>query len=153
MLYFAYGSNMSRVLMGRRCAGAQPLGQATLAGWRFTINLDGYGAIVPRSGGCVRGVLWRLSMRHLAALNAYEGVDTGRYSRRMMAVRHGDRQVTALIYMARAGGEGRPRPSYVHVVVQAARDWQLPESYVRSLVRWSPTRWRGARARDTGELG
>ena len=152
-LYFAYGSNMSRALMGMRCAGAQPLGRAMLAGWRFMINRDGHGTIAPRSGDCVHGVLWRLSMRDLAALNAYEGVDTGLYARRLMPVRHGSRRVTALVYIARAGGKGRPRPSYVDVVVEAGRDWQLPEAYIRSLARRSLTRWRGARARDTGELG
>jgi hypothetical protein len=38
-------------------------------------------------------------------------------------------------------------------VVEAARDWDLPERYIRSLRRWSPSRWRGTRARDTGEVG
>jgi gamma-glutamylcyclotransferase (GGCT)/AIG2-like uncharacterized protein YtfP len=152
-LHFAYGSNMSRPLMQARCRDAQALGIATLAGWRFVINREGYGSIAPRQGGRVLGVLWRLSARDLAAINAYESVSTGFYLRRQLAVRMGPRQATALVYITRQGGEGRPRPSYIDLVVQAARDWDLPERYIRSLARWSPSGWRGARARDTGEIG
>jgi AIG2-like family len=152
-LHFAYGSNMSRSLMGARCPGARALGTATLAGWRFVIGAEGFGSIAPQPGGLVRGVLWRLTARDLAAVNAYESVDCGLYRRRHLPVRHGDRRVSALVYIARRGGEGRPRPGYLRLVVEAARDWELPESYVRSLVRWSPSGWRGARAPSTGEIG
>jgi cation transport regulator ChaC len=152
-LHFAYGSNMSRALMQARCRDAQPLGIASLAGWRFVINREGYGSIAPYQGGRVLGVLWRLSVRDLAAINAYESVSTGFYLRYHLAVRLGPRQATALVYITRQGGEGRPRPSYIDVVVKAARDWDLPDRYIQSLARWSPSAWRGTRARDTGEIG
>ncbi len=152
-LHFAYGSNMSRSLMGARCPGARALGTATLSGWRFVIGPEGFGSIAPQPGGLVRGVLWRLTARDLAAVNAYESVDCGLYQRRRLPVRHGDRRVSALVYIARQGGEGTPRPGYLRLVVEAARDWELPETYVRSLMRWSPSGWRGARAPSTGEIG
>jgi gamma-glutamylcyclotransferase (GGCT)/AIG2-like uncharacterized protein YtfP len=152
-LHFAYGSNMSRRLMNARCAGAPALGTATLAGWRFVINPEGFGSIAPRQGGRVHGVLWRLSARDLAAINAYESVGSGLYLRRRLTIRHRGRHVTALVYIARQHGEGTPRPGYIHLVVEAAREWGLPERYIRSLRRWSPSGWRGARARDTGEVG
>jgi cation transport regulator ChaC len=152
-LHFAYGSNMSRPLMQARCRDAQALGIASLAGWRFVINPDGFGSIALQSGGRVHGVLWRLTTRDLAAINAYEGIDAGLYLRRMLPVRHGSRQTRALVYIARRGGEGTPRPGYVATVVEAARYWRLPEAHVRSLLRWSPSGWCGVRARDTGEVG
>jgi hypothetical protein len=51
-LHFAYGSNMSRALMGARCRDAQALGTATLVGWRFVINPDGFDSI---HGGAADG--------------------------------------------------------------------------------------------------
>src|SRR5258708_5865543 len=86
-LHFAYGSNMSRALMESRCRDARALGVATLPGWRFVINREGYGSIAPRAGGLVYGVLWRLSVRDLAAINAYESVSTDFYLRHRLAVR------------------------------------------------------------------
>lgn len=139
--------------MAARCAGAPALGTATLAGWRFTINPDGFGSIAPHPGGCVHGVLWQLSARDLAAINGYESVDSGLYLRRQLTVRHGLRHVAALVYIARQQGKGTPRPGYIHLVVEAARNWDLPEPYIRSLRRWSPSGWCSVRARDTGEVG
>src|SRR5262249_23560192 len=135
-LHFAYGSNMSRALMAARCPQARPLGLATLAGWRFIVNPDGFGSIAPRPGGCGHGVLWRLCGRDLAAVNAYESVDTGLYLRRGMPVRCGARRLRALVYVASRQGEGIPRPGYINLVVAAAREWELPEPYIRSLARW-----------------
>jgi hypothetical protein len=72
-LHFAYKSNMSRPLMKMRCPAAAGGGTGLLKGWRFVINPDGVGSIEPRSGAQVLGV----SPRDLAAINAYEGIDTG----------------------------------------------------------------------------
>jgi AIG2-like family len=152
MLHFAYGSNMSRALMRARCPDAEALGVATLAGWRFVVNPDGFGSIAPQPGTIVHGVLWRLSARDVAAVNAYESVDSGLYLRRHLVVRCGAQPATALVYIARRQGEGQPRPGYIDVVVEAARDWDLPDDYIRALARWAPRRWRGARPGDTGEL-
>jgi len=152
-LYFAYGSNMCRALMGGRCPGATVLGVATLAGWRFVITPDGVGSIAKRSGNLAYGVLWRLTARDIAAINAYESVDSGLYVRRKLAVEYAGQRKAALIYLATRPGTGRARPGYISLVVDAARDWGFPESYVRSLKQWSPSGWRGARLRDTGEVG
>ena len=152
-LHFAYGSNMSRELMQARCTRAEAIGTATLSGWRFVINPEGFGSIAPHPGERVYGVLWRLSARDLAAVNAYESVDSGLYVRRQLSVRCGAMQATALVYIARRRGEGLPRPGYIPLVVDAAREWQLPEAYIHALARWAPSRWAGARAKDTGEVG
>jgi hypothetical protein len=97
-------------------------------------------------------VLWRLGARDLAAINSYEGIDTGLYIRRMVPVRHAGSLRPALVYILRRPGEGTPRPAYIALVVAAARDWGLPQRYIRVLQRWSPSGWRGARAKDTGEI-
>jgi gamma-glutamylcyclotransferase (GGCT)/AIG2-like uncharacterized protein YtfP len=152
-LHFAYGSNMSRALMQARCPRAEAIGTATLSGWRFVINPEGFGSIAPHPGERVYGVLWRLSARDLAAINAYERVDSGLYVRRHLSVRCGATQAIALVYIARRRGEGLPRPGYIPLVVEAAREWQLPEAYIHALARWAPSRWAGARAKDTGEVG
>ena len=152
-LHFAYGSNMSRPHMRTRCPGATAIGTATLAGWRFVINPDGYGSIAPQAGRIVHGVLWRLSPRDLAVINAYENVAGGLYLRRVLPVLHGERRERALVYIATRAGEGTPRPGYIELVAAAARDWDMPKVYIASLQRWSPSAWHGARMKDVGEIG
>ncbi|TMJ25833.1 MAG: gamma-glutamylcyclotransferase [Alphaproteobacteria bacterium] len=149
--YFAYGSNMSRTRMGRRCRHATAIGPARLEGWRFLVTRDGYASVVPAPGAVVHGVLWRVSARDLAALNAYESLDSGLYVRRTLPVRAGDRIVAALVYVGRESKPGKPRPGYQRALVAAAREWGLPDRYVQSLERWGQP--FGTRAAEVGEAG
>ena len=112
-LHFAYGSNMSRALMAMRCPGASALATASLAGWRFLVSPDGLGSIESRPGALVRGVLWRVGLRDLAAINAYEGIDSGLYVRRVLPVRCDERLRPALVYIARRRGEDPDHPGWV----------------------------------------
>jgi hypothetical protein len=40
----------------------------------------------------------------------------------------------------------------VELIAAAARDWQLPENYIRSVERWSASRWTSERVIDAGEM-
>ncbi|WP_170300738.1 gamma-glutamylcyclotransferase family protein [Rhodoplanes serenus] len=151
-LYFAYGSNMSRPLMRRRCPSAREIGPAVLDGFRAIVNDDGYITIVPAAGARLPGVLWRLTPRDRAALNAYERLDVGLYRAAPVTVRAGRVRVRALAYVARSRRRGRPRPGYLALVVAAAREVGLPEPHVRALARLSPGGFAGARRRELGEL-
>ena len=143
---------MSRPHMRARCPDACALGTTTLSGWRFVVGRDGFASLVRRPGSRVHGVLWRLSTRDVAAINTYENVQSGLYLRWRLPVRI-KLSATALVYIARRRGMGTPRPGHIDQVLEAARDWRLPQPYIRSIARWAPSRWRGARATDTGEAG
>ena len=78
--------------MRTRCAAAIPLGPAVLRGWRYVI-VQGYGSVASAPGICVHGVLWRLTPRDLAALNAFESLDSGLYRRATQTVEFGARRV------------------------------------------------------------
>ena len=151
-LYFAYGSNMNRAPMRARCPTAREAGTATLAGHRLIITSDGYASVVPEPGGVVHGLLWRLASRDVAALNAYESLDTGLYRIVTLPVRAGARQVPAMVYVARTRTPGLPRPGYLEAVLAAARELELPDDYVVALARWLPSAPRGRRALDAGEV-
>ena len=150
-LYFAYGANMERAAMAKRCPAAQPLGPALLRGWRYVIA-QGYGSIAPAPSSHVFGVLWRLTPRDLAALNAFESLDNGLYRRAMLTVETAGPRVRALVYVARKGGKPRPMPGYQERLIAAAQDWGLPPRYVAHLARLAPG-YRAVRPAETGEIG
>jgi cation transport regulator ChaC len=151
-LYFAYGSNIQRAAMARRCPTARVLGPAVLDGYKFFIGIDGWGSVKPVPGNKVHGILWRLTARDIAALHAYELLHKGLYDVRHLPVRVGGRRVRAMIYLLRRRAPGKPKPGYVEMIAAAARGWKLPEPYIRSVERWSISRWIGARVIDAGEL-
>jgi hypothetical protein len=143
-VYFAYGANMNHAAMARRCPDARAIGPARLDGYRFFIGLEGWGSVRASAGHRVHGILWRLSPRDIAALHAYELLHKGLYDVRTLPVLRERRRMPAMIYLLRRRIEGSPRPGYVELCAAAARAWKLPERYVRSVERWSVSRWTGA---------
>jgi gamma-glutamylcyclotransferase (GGCT)/AIG2-like uncharacterized protein YtfP len=139
-LVFAYGSNMERAAMARRCPASRPLGTARLMRHRLVILPQGYASVVPDPRGTVHGVLWDASLADMRSLDRYESVAAGLYRKTIHPVlKAGGGTARALLYVGR-GEDGRPQPSYMEGVVAAARDWALPESYVRELEKYLPRR-------------
>ena len=145
MLYFAYGSNLSRAGMRQRAPAARALGIAVLDGHRFFIGRAGWASVEPARSARVYGVLWKITPRDRAALHAYELLDKGLYKVRHLPVRCGARLVPAMTYVLRRRAKGRPKPGYMEMIAAEARHWKLPQRYVRSIERWSQSRWTGAR--------
>ena len=135
MLHFAYGSNMDWGLMRRRCQGARLVGGAVLQDHRFVITKDGYASVVAARGAHVHGLLWHLTVRDLAALNAYENIDGGLYRAASLTVQAQERAVRALVYLGHGSVSGRPRLGYMELVAAAARKAALPADYVANLER------------------
>ncbi len=152
-LYFAYGVNMDRAGMARRCPGAVAHGPAMLVGFRFFVMREGYASVMRAPGEIVHGVLWRIGLRDLAALNAFESLDSGLYRRAMLPVRANGGRMNALIYIGRRRKKGRPQPGYLEEVVGAARGWNFPRAYINALERLASGGFRGVRAVQTGETG
>ena len=150
-LHFAYGANMSRAVMRKYAPGARALGRRarrpSLCHHRRRLCLGRAGA-----RQTVHGVLWRITPRDRVMLNAWENVGGGLYRAETLAVRGSAGRAPALIYFARPGVEGRPKPGYIELVVAAARDWDLPEAYIHSLEGLASARPLGTDARKIGEF-
>jgi len=131
--YFSYGSNMAPAGMEERCAAPSVLGVATVPGYQFRIAKRGYSTMVPDPGSVVYGLLWSLSDEDLAALDQYEGVPAGHYTRTTIPVQFRGKQTEAQVYLAADPAPGTARPGYLEAVVQAARDLGLPPEYVADL--------------------
>lgn len=140
MLHFAYGANMHRAVMRKHAAAATPLGVARLGHYRFVITADGYASVVPAPARVVHGMLWRLTPRDRVTLDLWENVAAGLYRAVRLPVRCGGEVRPALVYVARLRPPGQPRPSYLEIVVKAARALDLPADYIASLERWRPQR-------------
>jgi gamma-glutamylcyclotransferase (GGCT)/AIG2-like uncharacterized protein YtfP len=125
--------------MRRRCPGARLEGRACLPGYRFVIMRSGYASVVPAPGSSVHGLLWRVTPRDVAALNIYENLAGGLYRAVTMAVVSHRRRCAALVYIGCDGVLGRPRPGYLNIVTQAARDARFLPRYLGCLARWAST--------------
>ncbi len=77
-LYFAYGSNLNREQMTRRCPESVGISTAALPGWALAERT--YADIEPAPGEWVNGALYQISANDLAALDHFEGYP-GYYTR------------------------------------------------------------------------
>ena len=132
--YFAYGLNMDVAAMMDRCPDARMVAVACSAGWQFRINRVGLATLVRCARSKVYGVLWDISRRGEAALDAFEQVQRGLYRKDKIVLRHDNKVIrTALVYIARDPHPGRPQPGYLEAVVAAGQFHQLPEAYMREV--------------------
>ncbi|NNC41475.1 MAG: gamma-glutamylcyclotransferase [Acidimicrobiia bacterium] len=139
VLYFAYGSNMSSVVMLKRCPGATPEGAARLDDHQLAFRLPsqrwgGHAAdIADEAGSSTWGVLWKLSEGHLETLDRVEA----RYDRYPVRLSNGDGATNAMTYrvkgrLASAAG-GQPTSEYLQHLIDGALEHGLPSDYLRQL--------------------
>jgi len=142
LLYFAYGSNMKRRWMAQLCPGATPIGRATAHDYRLTfpaISVDcggGVASIDPSPGDFVEGALYEIAPHHLTALDDYEGVAAGLYTRGALSVVNPAGQtLDVMTYFATHDPRGPFAPSrkYMAIILEGARDHDLPTAWVEYL--------------------
>lgn len=92
LLYFAYGSCMSRTSFRETIPRFELIGEAALKGFRLAFThrsaarAGGVADVVAEEGGEVRGILYRISRADLPDLDEREGVRLGRYRREWVTV-------------------------------------------------------------------
>ena len=132
-LYFAYGSNMDRAQMAARCPSSTPLALARLMRHRVVIMREGWASIVRAPTGAVWGVVWDLALRDVPALDRYESLHTGLYTKLVQPVLTEKGARRAIVYVGRPSEGGTPQPGYLETVVAAAEAAGLPASYCAGL--------------------
>lgn len=139
-LYFAYGSNMNFEQMERRCPGASVKGRAYLKGWRYFINGNGYAGIERWHEGIVWGGVWELKEFHWNALDQYEAVDHGFYSRVQIRIQLQEaqvfREIKVFTYLSNNYDYGSPTSDYQEIVLKGGGDLKLDEEYLFELSKW-----------------
>lgn len=99
--YLAYGSNLNKEQMAKRCPDAEILGTATLEGYELVFR-DGVANIEPMEGSSVPVLLWSITPRCEAALNRYEGYPW-LYRQESVTVELNGDPVEAMVYIMNEG--------------------------------------------------
>lgn len=137
MNYFAYGSNLDRVQMQKRCPGATLIGLGELENYRFIINSRGVASVVSEPGAMVQGLVWNLSMSDVQKLDRFEGVQYRTYLKTTDCnIRMDTGYVETLIYIASCNIIGFPRLGYLENIVAMAIYLKFNRDYVEELKTW-----------------
>jgi hypothetical protein len=137
-LYFAYGSNMDQAAMLRRCPASRPVGIGRLMRHRFIVFDEGYASVVRDPQRAVWGMLWDLALADMPALDRYESLSTGLYTKMVQPIVSTQGPRRAVVYVGRSAKPGTPKAGYMEGVIEAATHAGLPAEYIRSLAAWLP---------------
>ena len=136
---FGYGSNMSRACLAWKGVPVLEGSRgALLAGFRrFFAAESGMANVRPSPGDRVYGVLHRMARRVKDELDRKEGGGT-HYAHQTVPVffLDSDQSVLAEIYCLREGApcaEGLPTLRYRNILLEGAREFNLPEAEIRAL--------------------
>ena len=136
-LTFAYGANMDVAAMAARCPRSRPLGVARLMRHRLVVMREGWLNVTRDANATVHGVLWDIALADVAALDRYEGVREGLYTKVLQAVVTASGAKRALVYLGANAGPGVARVDYLQAVIAAARQWELPPGALADLAKFS----------------
>jgi hypothetical protein len=105
---------------------------------RFFVSGDGYASIARDPQRVVWGLLWDLALADVPALDRYESLSTGLYTKTTQPVLTVQGARRALVYVGRAVRPGAAKPGYMEEVLEAAAQAGLPADYVQGLRPWLP---------------
>ena len=132
-LYFAYGSNLDRERFLARCPTSTALTWAIWDG--MELEFRGVATIVPRHGGKAYGALYEIGPKDEDALDAYEGVATGFYTKQYADFKlPNGRTEQALWYEMSDARITAPTLGYLGTIIKGYRDWKLPLRALRLAV-------------------
>ena len=128
-LYIAYGSNLNKEQMLYRCPTAKPIAVATLEDHQLVFQGHPYGAhanVIPAEGQEVPVAIWEITAKDEKALDIYEGVRSGYYTKEYIEIDVNGEMQEALIYIMTPNPYGIPADHYLQTIAERYRDFNLP---------------------------
>ena len=121
-LYFAYGSNLNLGQMAVRCPQARVVGKAVLEGYELAFR-RGVLTVLPKEGGRVNGLLWRVNAWDELTLDRYEGYPH-LYTKELLPVQTDSGPQTVVAYVMTAPHCEKVQPpaaTYLQTVLDGCR--------------------------------
>jgi len=128
MQYVAYGSNLCKKQMKKRCPDATPLRAARLYGYELafvgfsTRWGGGVGTIWPKQNGMVWGALYEMTKKDIERLDGFEGVSSGYYRKMSIEIN----EIHAYTYVCTETNQNPPSSKYLETIRRGFEDWNLP---------------------------
>jgi hypothetical protein len=132
MLYFAYGSNLNKAAMARRCPAAVALGDFFLPDARLVFR--GVADCINEPGASCPGGVWQITDQCERALDRYEGVASGFYSKVYIPIDGVPGEDSLMYYVMNSTGIMPPTVGYLDTIKAGYRDFNLPLKPLRDAV-------------------
>ena len=124
--YLAYGSNLNKRQMKRRCPGAVPVGSVTIQDYELVFR--GVATIEPKAGASVQCGIWKINAEDERSLDRYEGFPR-LYEKQHFWVPLNGKTVRALAYIMVEGKHRKQPPytDYLMTIMEGYDDFSFDE--------------------------
>jgi hypothetical protein len=135
-LMVAFGSNLSKAQMRRRCPTARPLGKFMLASARLVFRNVADLEFAP--GEKTPCGLWAIQREDERSLDLHEGVASGVYFKtEEIELEYMGKRRKSLMYLMNCDGIYPPSQHYANIIRLGYRDFGLDESYLDAAIKRS----------------
>lgn len=135
-LYVAYGSNINKAQMRRRCPTARPLGKFMFKDAQLVFRNVADLEFVP--GAQTPCALWMIGPDDETALDGYEGIASGVYFKtREINLLYQDKRRSCVLYLMNSDAIYPPSQHYADVIRNGYRDFGMDQSYLDDAIRRS----------------
>ena len=121
-LYIAYGSNMNKEQMKRRCPNAKPIGKAILENYK--LEFRGVANVIECEGENVPIAVWEITDECENALDIYEGYPR-LYRKEYVEIEINNKKEKGMIYVMNYGKGAAPNRYYFNVIKQGYKDFGI----------------------------
>ena len=135
-LLFTFADDMDPAVLGARCPDPVFVCTAYIESRKFIIDGDGRATIRPRKNHSVYGAVFEVDDLAMTCLGLWLGVPSV-HDRFGAFGRNVDGKMVLMEYHGtRARGLGRAEPDYIRTIMDAARSYGFPPTYLDELSEW-----------------
>lgn len=127
-LNIAYGSNLNTEQMAWRCPGAKVVAKGWLHDYRLVFQGrpdNAHANVIPAKGYDVPVLIWEISRYDEMALDRYEGVRGGYYTKEYVTIEVDGKPEEALIYIMSPNPYGIPSDGYLETIAEGYKEFNF----------------------------
>ena len=128
IIYFAYGSNLSKKQMSSRCPNSRPLRSIVLNNYELTfVGFEvrwngGIATIIPRTNCVTYGALYNMTKKDVERLDEFEAIRSGIYYKKSLIID----SIQVYTYICNYKNQNHPSRKYLNKIKIGYEDWNLP---------------------------
>ena len=121
-IYIAYGSNMNKEQMKKRCPNAIPIGKGILKNYKLVFR--GVADVIKSTGDEVPIAVWKITEECEKALDRYEGFPH-MYRKENVTIEIEGKEIEGMVYIMNRGNIAPPNYYYYNVINEGYKDFKI----------------------------
>lgn len=118
----------------KRCPDSKFLKIIKLLNYKFVLDVNGLGSIIPFKDSYVEGVLYKISNEDMNVLDEFEGLNYNIYKKEFLDILINNSYSKVLVYISLNSNNSLiPYYNYMESIIKLAEDYNFSKEYIEYL--------------------